>query len=63
MQRMFSNSVITNIIKTNKKTNKLHGQWDKIGGKICKTLTYQEGAKRDPIIDIGLKEKLPTRKR
>ena len=63
MQKMFSDSVTTKIIKSDKTTNVLHEQWDKKRGKTCKTLTYQDGAKKDPLIDIEIKEKLPTRKR
>ena len=63
MQKMFSDSVTTKIIKSDKTTNVLHEQWDKKRGKTCKTLTNQDGAKKDPLIDIEIKEKLPTRKR
>ena len=60
---MFFDSITTMIIKTDKTTNVLHEQRDKKHGKTCKTLTDQEGAKKDPIIDIEIKLKLPTRKR
>ena len=63
MQKMFSDSVTTKIIKSDKTTNVLHEHWDKKQGKTCKTLTYQDGAKKDPLIDIEIKEKLPRRKR
>ena len=63
MQKMFSDSVTTKIIKSDKTTNVLHEQWDKKRGKTCKTLTDQDGAKKDPKIEIEIKLKLPTRKR
>ena len=63
MQKMFFNSITTKIIKTDKTTNVLHEQWDKKRGKTCKIVTDQDGAKKDPIIEIEIKLKLPTRKR
>ena len=63
MQKFFFDSITTKIIKTDKTTNVLHEQWDKKRGKTCKTLTDQDGAKKDPIIAIEIKLKLPTRKR
>ena len=60
---MFFDSITTKIIKTDKTTNVLHEQWDKKCGKTCKTLTDQDGAKKDPIIEIKITLKLPTRKR
>ena len=63
MQKMFSDSVTTKIIKSDKTTNVLHEQWDKKRGKTCKTLTYQDGAKKDLLINIEIKEKMTTRKR
>ena len=50
-------------MKTDKTTTVLHEQWDKKRGKTCNTLTDQDGAKNDPIIEIEIKLKLPTRKR
>ena len=63
MQKMFFDSITTKIIKTDKTTNVLHEQWDKKRGKTCKTHIDQDGAKKDPIIEIEIKLKLPTRKR
>ena len=62
IQKMFSDSAATKIIKTDKTTNVLHEQWGKKRGKTCKTLTYQDGAKKDSIIDIEIREQLSTRK-
>ena len=62
MQKSFSDLIVTKIIKTDKTTNELHGQWDKKHGQTCKTLAYQDGAKKDPMIDIIIKKTLPTRK-
>ena len=63
MPKMFFDSIPTKIIKPNKTTNVLHEQWDKKPCKTCKTLTDQDGAKKDPIIEIAINLKLPTRKR
>ena len=63
MQKIVFDSITTKIIKTGKTTTVLHEQWDKKRGKTCKTLTYQDGAKKDPIIEMEIKKKLPTRKR
>ena len=62
MHKTFSDLIVTKIIKTDKTTNELHGQWDKKHGQTCKTLAYQDGAKKDPMIDIIIKETLLTRK-
>ena len=62
IQKMFCDS-ITKIIKLYKTTNVLHEQWVKRRCKTCKTLTYQDGAKKDPLINIEIKEKMTARKR
>ena len=54
MQKMFFDSITTKIIKTDKIKNVLQEQWDKKRGKTCKTLTDQEGAKKDPINEIEI---------
>ena len=59
MQKMFSDSITTKIIKTDKTTNVLHEQWDKKRGKTCKTFTYQDGVRKDSLIQVEIKEKLP----
>ena len=55
MQKMFFNSITTKTIKTDKTTSVLHKQWDKKRGKTYKTLTDQDGAKKDPIIETKIK--------
>ena len=57
MQKIVFDSITTKIIKTGKTTTVLHEQWDKKRGKTCKTLTYQDGAKKDPIIEMEIKKK------
>ena len=59
MKRYWNDSVTTKIIKSDKTTNVLHEQWDKKEARI----TYQDGGKKDLLINIEIKEKLPTRKR
>ena len=58
MQKIFSDSITTKIIKTDKTTHVLHEQWDKKRGKTCKTFTYQDGARKDSLIHVEIKEKI-----
>ena len=62
---MKTNCESTNVFPSNcnkDHKNVLHEQQDKTRGKTSKKLTDKDGAKKVPIIDIEMKEKLPTRK-